>query len=372
MALAASGCAGDPPKTDPILQPAATTRVGPLPVNANAVVPQTALGPTGAGSTDAVAVVSDTYIVRPVAAQGAFAVRRRSDNTLVLTHRTTRGLETTFADLAGDLFVVADDNVNTNGGTDHPSVIYIYDLRTKRRTTLADVTGAPRQGQGQFATLTDDGRLYYVSVTAKKKNTFQYCVGMADLRTMRGSTVECANEANNPVFVAPGEDGATWTVRSYEAICDTGRGIRGGRIIPIGPADCATVGTGTVRGWSVWAATLGAGGRNHGVTAHATDGTTLVDLGEVTGISFTTCGDYVYWSAGPGQPQIRRWSPGMTEIEVAYDFEVREKAVFGADPDDRGIVLAGCADNLMTLATWTRNQDRSLTTRFVVVPSRRG
>ncbi|MFC7485013.1 hypothetical protein ACFQX7_40110 [Luedemannella flava] len=62
----------------------------------------------------------------------------------------------------------------------------------------------------------------------------------------------------------------------------------------------------------------------------------------------------------------------MTEIEVAYDFEVREKAVFGADPDDRGIVLAGCADNLMTLATWTRNQDRSLTTRFVVVPSRRG
>jgi hypothetical protein len=308
-----------------------------------------------------VGVVSVNYIVVSTADKRATVVRRRSDNRVVLTHTTERPeYVTDFADIAGDTLVIVDEDDESNSdGTKDPAHPYIYDLRTGKRTALSQVPGAPPPSVfGPQATVTDDGHYYYSASVNRTGNQYSNCVGVVDLTALKGSIVECAGSGENEsdgYYLGAGEDGATWLHVAGPTIesCRTGRGIRHGQLITVGPATgCATLGTATVGGWSLWTATpIPAGMPVPDVDTYATDGSATVELGPAQGVSLTMCGQYAYWQYRDDYLQteeIRRWKPGMTTVEIARKL---------AEPDNTpaGYVLAigGCADDIVTALVFT-------------------
>jgi hypothetical protein len=321
------------------------------------------LGTTPSRPFSGVDVVSAKYVLSHTTDTHKVVVRRRTDNAVVLRHTTT-GPEwvVEFADFAGDKLVVADADVET--GADEIkdlTRVLIYDLVTGKVTRLTDIASAPRASAfGRQATVTDDGRYFYSANVKRRNNQYFNCVGMVNLTTMRGSTVECAGDGENEsvgYYLGAGEDGATWLHVQGPTFttCRTGRGIRGNQLITVGPADaCTTIGTTTVGGESVWsAAPIVEAMPGPYIALRATDRGRTLELGDVNGVALTMCGSYAYWRTEDRAShtiQLRRWRPGLNQVEIAYKILA---------PDDSPMAyqlgLGGCADNLFTLTVHTHD-----------------
>lgn len=374
---ACTGAAQPPGPGSPTTSPTRGTPspgpTGPLPLVERTDLPWVDLGTAPSRPFSGVDVVSTKYVVSHTADTHTVVVRRRADNTVVRRH-TTAGAqwEVAFADLAGDKLVVADVDA---GGDPDGARVFIYDLVTGKATRLADIASAPPASAFVHrATVTDDGRYFYSANVKRKNNQYFNCVGMVNLSTMRGSTVECAGDGEGEsvgYYLAAGEDGATWLHVQGPTFttCRTGRGVRGTQLITVGPADaCTTIGTTTVGGESVWsAAPIVEALPGPYIPLRATDRGATVELGYLEGVALTMCGSYAYWRT-TDQPsntiQLRRWRPGLNQVEIAYKILA---------PDDSPVAyqlgLGGCADNLFTLQVETHDPSVGGRTRVLTLQS---
>jgi len=318
-------------------------------------LPWTDLGTRPAPSLSGIGIASSRYLIVNDPDHQGVTVTRRSDGRVMAHHRVERPeLEPIFADIAGDTAVLVDEDNESNGdGSKDAARSYIYDLLTGSVTPLSQIPSAPPASVfGRQATVTDDGRYFYSASVERPGNRYNNCVGMVNLSTRRGSTVECAGAGQNETdgyYLGAGEDGATWLHVAGPALesCRTGRGERGTTLIEVGPTDgCATMGTATVGGWSVWSATPGAAMTPMPtLDLLATDGHQTVRLGPVNGVALTTCGSYAYWRTEERQTvQVRRWKPGMSTVEVVYEVKTPDN-----DPAVHSLAFGGCADNLLSL-----------------------
>jgi hypothetical protein len=377
--LALAGCSATSPA--PGSPTASATRVpGPtggqstVPVSVRRDLPWTDLGPRPAPSLGGLGIASDRYLIVNDPDEHGVTVTRRSDGHMVLHHRVERPeFQPIFADIAGDTAVLVDEDTESNGdGSKDPARSYIYDLLTGSVTPLSQIPSAPPASVfGRQATVTDDGRYFYSASVERPGNRYQNCVGMVDLKSKQGSTVECAGAGENETdgyYLGAGEDGATWLHVAGPAIesCRTGRGMRGTTVIEVGVTNgCATMGTTTVGGWSVWSATPGpAMTPMPTLDLLATDGHQTVRLGPVNGVALTTCGSYAYWRVEDRQSvQLRRWKPGMSTVEVAYEVTWTD-----SDTAVHALAFGGCADKLFSLLAGTIDQS-SATMRLLTLAS---
>ena len=295
-----------------------------------------------------VAVVSARYVIRR-AGDGGVVVERRPGRQTVLRHRPSSAeYETTFVDVAGDTLVVADEDTKADKGA---SRAYVYDLKTAARTLLTDVASAPTPSEfGAQAVVTDDGRYYY-QATGSVGGRARTCVAMLDLHTLIGRTVECATDDQTLVgyYVRAGHDGATWmNWRNPEAPgCRFGRGVRGGAVVEVAPAQgCGLLASTTLGPWDIW---VGSPGNPPPVVPiHAVHGSDVIDLGLIDGVALSNCGSYVYWRFTDVQHrtiQLRRWKPVAPMVEIVYALNDPAEAA-----GIRQLVLGGCADGIFALS----------------------
>ncbi len=328
-----------------------------LPVASRVDLPKSDFGETAGPAFAGVDLVSKTYILSHTADPRLSEVRRRTDNKVVLRHRTSAPeLVTVFGDIADDILVIVDEDTLTSGsGSKDAAEAFIYNLRTGDKRRLADVAGAPQISSfGRQAMVTDDGRYYYSASVQRPGNSFFNCIAMLNLQTFAASTVDCAGDGANETvayYVNAGRDGATWLHIEGPQIesCRIGRGIRGGSVVGVGPQDdCATVGTVTLDRWDVWSATATpAGPLSPEIGLYATDGKQTVALGRINGAALTMCGDYAYWRVAdrPSKTmQLRRWRPGLSNVESVFTVSAREDEIAA-----HAIGFGGCSDGIFTI-----------------------
>jgi hypothetical protein len=306
----------------------------------------------------AVAVASTRYLVRQEDGESGVTVTRLADGAVVLRHRPASGqYASTFADLAGDRLVVADEDVE---GDKDPGLSYIYDLATGRRTSLASIPSAtPLSPFAAQAAVTDDGRYYYQATSGTGAN-HRTCVALLDLTKLAGRPVECSPDKASIVgyYVIAAEDGAAWMnwKDSQHAGCRSGRAVSASGTADIAkPANCLMLAATVVGGWQVWSGTDVAGSPPAIVPLRATDGDRVVQLGPTDGVTITSCAGYAYWRySDPAAHtiQLRRWKPGTDTVEIVYSLD---------DPPDtpglRQVVHSGCADGLLTVSVLTGQPD---------------
>jgi hypothetical protein len=338
-----------------------------LPLVDRADLRWTDLGTSTTQPFAAVNIVSRTYVVSSTPDFRGVVVRRRSDDAVVARHDVDLAeYVPVFADIAGNELVVVDEDAETNGdGVKSPARPYVYDLLTGRSTRLSDIASAPAPSAfGRQATVTDDGRYFYSASVDRPGNRDSNCVAMLDLHTLRGSLVECAGDGENEsdgYYLGAGEDGATWVHVQGPTMesCRTGRGVTRSTLVPVGPAGgCATLGTASVGGWSVWSATdKPAGTPVPTVRLFAARGADVVRLGDVNGVALTACGAYAYWrTEDPGTHgiQVRRWKPGSSTVEIAYRVNDQPNASAG-----RQLVFGGCADGILSVLSFVADASTS-------------
>ena len=375
-----AGCTGAEPKppsgtsTGPA-SPSSAVPTGLLPVVEAAGLAWQDWGESAAnGFGVQVDVVSVKYRVAHTMDSRVVVVRRRSDDAVVVRHRTAGpGWVTVFADFAGDTLVLVDEDIaDPSNGVQDPAQAFVYDLVTGQRTRVSSIAGAPPASVlGAQATVTDDGRYIYSASVKRDNDENSNCVGMVNLVTMQGSVVECAGEKDG-FFVFSAEDGAAWLNVAGPTMesCRTGRGLRGSTLVTVGPADgCATVGATMVGGWSVWSATPVSGQPLiPDLSLFASDGQHTVELGKVDGTVQTTCGGFVYWRISDRATQtvqLRRWRPGLDHVEIAYTVKTSTD-----NPGAYSLGLGGCADDIVTLQVTSFAADGNTRVRVLTLDSR--
>jgi len=68
-------------------------------------------------------------------------------------------------------------------------------------------------------------------------------------------------------------------------------------------------------------------------------------------VALTACGSYAYWRIEDRHTQtiqIRRWKPGMSDVEIAYKVSAPDYVSAAYQ-----IVFGGCADDILTLLSFT-------------------
>ena len=328
----------------------------PLPVRQPANLSWVDLGQPPGGVVGWLEAVSTRYVAWSINADHALLVRRRSDNELVLRHSSAGpSWVIALADLAGDRLVVVEEDQETDGdGVKDRAQAFVYELATGTRTQAAGLPGlAPVSEFGAQGIVTDDGRYIYSASVTRPHNRYINCVGMLNLETLRGSTLECAGDGQNEMdglYVFESQDGAAWLHVQGPTIesCRTGHGVRGSKLTILGPADgCATLAATSIDDWSVWSSSpLPAGAPIPHVPLRASDGNRTLHLGMVDGVSVIRCGVWVYWRTSDDASrtiQLRRWRPGSTFVERAYQVDLND-----GFPTFQ-LALKGCADGMLAL-----------------------